>query len=293
MAPSAPRTTQVGVAILETGKVQIRPSMRSQTADRSVLLRRIVSLSDRRWTEPLPVTAILIHHPEGPILFDTGQSPKCNQPGYYPPWMPLPRLLARFSITLDQGIGARLRAHGIDPKDLKAVILSHLHHDHAGGLNDIPADVPVFVSKPHWEVFKHRLHATIEGCLPQHWPTNFSPRFLEPEEHPVGPWARSYPITKDGRVVAVDTPGHVPGHVSVIVFGDEATYFLTGDATYGLDLLDGEAVDGINDDPQEALRSVRKIREFAREAEVVVLAAHDPGIEECLAKRKVYRPREL
>jgi glyoxylase-like metal-dependent hydrolase (beta-lactamase superfamily II) len=151
----------------------------------------------------------------------------------------------------------------VKPSDFKAVVLSHLHHDHAGGLNDLPG-VPVYVSKEHWEAFKHPLHATIEGCVPRHWPKDFSPRMLEPKDQPIGPWSRTYPLTSDGRVVAVDTPGHVPGHVFLIVYGDDATYFLTGDATYGMDLLDQELTDSINDNPKVALESVRKIKEFAR-----------------------------
>lgn len=87
---------------------------------------------------------------------------------------------------------------------------------------------------------------------------------LEPKDQPIGPWSRTYPLTSDGRVVAVDTPGHVPGHVFLIVYGDDATYFLTGDATYGMDLLDQELTDSINDNPKVALESVRKIKEFAR-----------------------------
>jgi glyoxylase-like metal-dependent hydrolase (beta-lactamase superfamily II) len=116
---------------------------------------------------------------------------------------------------------------------------------------------------------------------------------LEPKDHPIGPWKRSYPITSDGRIVAVDTPGHVPGHVSLIVYGDDATYFLTGDATYGLDLLDQEFTDGINDNPKVALESVRKIKEFAAETDVVVLPAHDPAVEAYLAGNLVYKPKKV
>ena len=280
---------EVRVTILETGKVQIRPSMRSQTADRLVLLRRLVSLSDRQWTAPLPITAILIDHPEGPFLFDTGESVHRNDPGYFPRWMPFSRILAKVHIKHDEGIGARLQARGVNPGDIKGVILSHLHDDHAGGLNYLPG-VPVYLSQTHWDIFKHRFHATFEGCCPARWPANFSPRLLEAKDHPIGPWKQTYPLTSDGRDVAVDTPGHVPGHVSVIVYGDEATYFLTGDAMYRLDLLDAEETDGVNDNPTVALESVRKIKEFARQSDVVILVAHDPDVENCLAERKVFIP---
>jgi glyoxylase-like metal-dependent hydrolase (beta-lactamase superfamily II) len=59
-----------------------------------------------------------------------------------------------------------------------------------------------------------------------------SPRFLEAIDGPVGLRDRSYPTTEDGKVVAVDAPGHAPGHVLLIVFGGEGTCFLAGDSFY-------------------------------------------------------------
>ena len=66
----------ITLSILETGTIRIRPSHRTQSADRPVLLRRMkVVFGDSHWTEPLPINTYLIDHPDGPILFDTGESP--------------------------------------------------------------------------------------------------------------------------------------------------------------------------------------------------------------------------
>lgn len=43
----------------------------------------------------------------------------------------------------------------------------------------------------------------------------------------VGPFPASHPVTRDGRILLVP----MPGHVSVVVRGDGATWFLAGDAT--------------------------------------------------------------
>ncbi|KAL6853059.1 hypothetical protein ACO1O0_007612 [Amphichorda felina] len=289
------------ISFLSTGTVRIRPSMRSQPiTNQSVLMRRLRSFADRGWSEDMPIGVFLISHPDGPILFDTGESPHRNDPGFLPWWSPT-YLLNTVSISRDDGIVSQLRARGVEPSTLQAVVLSHLHGDHAGGLQDLAEaapDVPIYVSREHWEAFGHNpLHAKIQGCNPQHWPANFTPRILERTDDAVGPWKQSTKLTRDGRVVVVDTPGHVPGHVSLVVYGDDGenhgkTYFLVGDATYGLDLLDKEEPDGINDDPQTALESLRLIKQFARETELVVLPSHDPEVERLLRDSVPYKPKD-
>ncbi|KFY17854.1 hypothetical protein V492_00314 [Pseudogymnoascus sp. VKM F-4246] len=123
------------------------------------------------------------------------------------------------------------------------------------------------------------------------------PRGPLPLRHrPFGPWKESYPLTSDGKIVAVDTSGHVAGHLALIVHGESktgepTTYFLPGDATYGMDVLDREEPDGINDDPLSALQSLKLMKEFARQTEVVVLPSHDIDTPRFLAERVVYRPK--
>ena len=43
---------------------------------------------DRNWTDPMPIYAWLIEHPEGLIVVDTGESARVNEPGYPPRWHP-------------------------------------------------------------------------------------------------------------------------------------------------------------------------------------------------------------
>jgi len=279
----------ITVSILPLGTIRIRPSHRCQTANRPIVLRRLRVLTDRRWTQPLPINSYLIEHPEGPIVFDTGESPLASHPGYLPKWHPFFALAVDIRVGPDEGIGARLTQRGLARSDLKAVVVSHLHHDHGDGLADL-VGAPIYVSEEHWKVFRHHVTATLEGAVPQHWPANFSPRILQPSGEPIGPFPRSYPLTSDGKVVAVDTPGHVPGHVSVIVFSDDVAYFLGGDSTYDQDLLDAELTDGVNNNPKAAIESVRKIKEFARQHRTVILPAHDPGAAQRLADNETFTP---
>jgi glyoxylase-like metal-dependent hydrolase (beta-lactamase superfamily II) len=281
----------ITVSILQTGTVRIRPTHQTQSAKLPVPLRRARVLTDRRWTAPLPINTYLIGHPEGPILFDTGESPRATHGlgGYFPWWQPFFHVAVDIDVPKDQSIGALLAQRGLGPADLRSVVVSHLHHDHGDGLPDL-VGATVYVSREHWKAFRHYIPATMEGAVPKQWPNSFKPTILEPSGPAIGPFDRSYPLTSDGRVVAVDTPGHVPGHLSVIVFADDVTYFLLGDATYDQALLDAEKTDGVNKNPRLAIESLHKIKEFASDHPTVMLPAHDLNAAIRLVNREIYTP---
>lgn len=278
------------VSILETGTIRIRPSHRTQSATKPVLLRRAkVVLGDRGWTEPLPINTYLIDHPDGPILWDTGESPHATEKGWLPWWNPFFHNAVDIHVAPEEGIVPRLAQHGLRPQDLQAVVLSHIHHDHGDGIGDL-AGARILVAEEHWEYYRKPFRATIEGAVPQHWGKGFSPEIIRQSGPALGPWEHTYPITADGRVVAVPTPGHVPGHICLVVFADEATYFLGGDVTYDQRLLDAEKTDGVNNQPRLAVEQLRKIKEFARQRPIVVLPAHDPDAARRLADLEPYEP---
>ncbi|WP_427919186.1 N-acyl homoserine lactonase family protein [Streptomyces sp. cg40] len=283
----------IDVSMFQTGTIGVHTTRQPQPVGRPVLLRRLRLILTRRWTEPMPIGAFLVDHPEGRILFDTGEYPQARKAGFFPRWQIGMRLAFDVRIAPLQGLGAQLATHSPDPSEkISAVVLSHLHHDHTGALTDL-SDLPVYVGREHWEAYRTRFHAEAEAVVPRHWPRNFAPRFLEPTGPAVGPWPHTYPVTSDGRVFAVDTPGHVPGHLSLVVRGDEVTYLLAGDAAYTQDELDAETPDGFSADPSAAVESLRKIKEFARQEDVVVLPSHDSRAATRLANSEVYKPTRL
>lgn len=279
------------IDILRTGTIRIRPSHRNQSAGLPVALRRANVLLDRSWTDPLPINTYLIDHADGPILVDTGESPHASEKGWLPP-NPFFRVAVDIDVPADEGIGALLRKRGLAPEDLQAVVATHLHHDHGDGLGDL-ARARVLVGQEHWDFYRKPLRATIEGAVPQHWPADFSPELLEPTGPAFGPWEATYPITADGTVFAVPTPGHVPGHLCVAVLDGDVVWFLGGDVTYDQALLDAELTDGVNNRPHEAVEQLRKIKVLAAERDVVLLPAHDPDAGRRLREAEPYRPSPL
>ena len=128
------------------------------------------------------------------------------------------------------------------------------------------------------------------GCLPQRWPIWLKPELVDLDGPPVGPFPSSHPITKDGRVFLVPTPGHFPGHVAVVARGEGVTYFLAGDATYAQDDLAADRVDGVTNDPALSLATLRAIKAFAVREPTIILPAHDLDGLRRHAAGEVYAP---
>ena len=92
---------------IQTGTVAITTNWREGAGHGRVRLAH--TLLDREWTEPLPIYAFAIEHPEGVIVVDTGETARTSEPGYFPRWQPFfrfhdPETAARLAAR--QPIGA-------------------------------------------------------------------------------------------------------------------------------------------------------------------------------------------
>ena len=123
------------IRAVKTGTIRIRPSHRATDMSKPRWRRRLAIILDRDWTQPLPIYTYLIEHDEGLLLLDSGECARSTKPGWFPWWNPFFSRAVDIHVEPDDEIGPRLRSLGIDPtKDLKSLVLSHLHHDHADGL---------------------------------------------------------------------------------------------------------------------------------------------------------------
>ncbi|MCL6452620.1 MAG: N-acyl homoserine lactonase family protein [Alicyclobacillus sp.] len=161
-------------------------------------------------TITIPTAAYIIEHPRhGLMLFDTGINYRVADPEdaeVY--WGPGVRDAFGCSLTRDLAIDQQLDKLGYKPTDVKTVVLSHMHFDHAGGMCHFPH--ATFV------VQKTELRYAW-------WPDAFSKAvymyndYKDTRDYRFVQLDGDIDLFDDGSVRLVTTPGHSPGHQSMIL----------------------------------------------------------------------------
>jgi glyoxylase-like metal-dependent hydrolase (beta-lactamase superfamily II) len=251
---------------VQTGSVRIK---RAQAVGRGYGMRRQMAIFfDHEWTDWLPTFAWVIEHPEGIIVVDTGQGTHLlDSTKLLHPYL---RWEVAFRIEREQEIGPQLRGLGIRPRDVRQVILTHLHVDHDGGLAHF-MDIEIHVPRGEIRMASGWL-GMMRGYLPNRWPSWFEPVPLDLEAQSFGPFRASKRLTTAGDVVVVGTHGHTANHVSVLVQDGETTAFLAGDTSYD----DGLHLDGVSPNDRQSLATLEAIRHLARSDPTIYLPTHDP-----------------
>jgi len=265
---------------IQTGSVRIK---RAQVEGRGHgLRRRLAVFTDPHWTAWLPTYAWVIEHREGVIVVDTGQGAHLLETATS--LHPYHRWEVAFRIDRDEEIGPQLRRLGIGSRDVKRVVLTHLHMDHDGGLAHFPHS-EILVAPGELRAASGWV-GRMRGYLPNRWPSWFDPLPLHLAAEPFGPFISSRRLTEAGDVVAVATPGHTADHLSVLVQESDATVFLAGDASYDEQLMLAGRVDGVSADEHVARATLDAITRLTQARPTVYLPTHDPQSAARLAARR-------
>lgn len=217
-----------------------------------------------------PVPGVLLEVDGGWFLLDTG----FNTPILLD--LQLRRRLAHMGIE-DELVGgegdAVERAFefvGVDPREVVAVGLSHLHYDHAGGLRWFAEHAPV-----------HCQRRELEHALALDAPEPAAMMRIDFDDHRIDWRLADGDVELAPGITAVATYGHTVGHQSFVVDlaggGGFVFAFDAADLQRNLDeeLAPGSVATG---DPAEAVESIRRLKAIAAEKGYRVIPGHDPDV---------------
>ena len=273
-------TTPGGLRLhaIQTGWVQVKT--RHRTLAGPALLRLPGILLDARWTPWLPILCYVVEHPEGILLVDTGETARTADPAYFacaPGDAFFYTRNLRFALRPEDEVGPQLRRLGIAPEAVGRVVMTHLHSDHTGGMPHL-AQSRFLVSQA--DAAGHR------GALSCRFPPELRREVVALDGPPLGAFPASHALTRDGALQILPTPGHSPGHQSVLLREGDWNWLFAGDAVFDAEQLARGEVAGIVEDVGAATDSLARLRRQLGLAPTVLLPAHDPGAAARLAARQ-------
>ena len=212
----------------------------------------------------VPVTGAFIEMADGEhMLFDTGISPDILDN-----WDALPETLTHVIARFDRedDIRRHLAALGQRPEDIKIVVNSHLHWDHSGANHLFKA--ARFISQDREVRFAER-------------PDPFVQRVYFPKHYD---WIETMEVLSGDKVIKpgvamLTTPGHTPGHQSMMVrLPSGKLMILTGDAVFCPANFDPAIPPGNAHIPPDAILSIQRIKMLGEFLEAGTVICHDPGL---------------
>lgn len=174
--------------------------------------------------------AYLISHPSyGKLLFEAGHhSNIARDPGEH---LGIIHTLGLMPMVQDTGQDARsqLRARGIDPETVRDVIVSHFHPEHVGAAEEFPGARIVADRRE----IEHGLESPDYNYVRREYDGIKKWMRLDFSGAPAfGPFDGVVDLIGDGSVLVLSTPGHTPGHISLLLNLPEGPVLLTGDMAW-------------------------------------------------------------
>jgi glyoxylase-like metal-dependent hydrolase (beta-lactamase superfamily II) len=207
---------------------------------------------------------------------------------------PVPRLSRAFyhadrvHLEADETAVSRLRRMGLNPQDVRHIVMTHLDFDHAGGLTDFPW-ARVHVHAKEAAAARHRQGPVARG---RYRPAQLSHSMTE-YHTPGEPWL-GLPTLRglEGlppSIFLVPLPGHTDGHCGVALDTGEGSVLHAGDAIFmhselrpplPTPPLASAYASFMQTDREARLQSRRLLQALVREhgEEVTILCTHDPSL---------------
>src|SRR5262245_59287367 len=161
-------------------------------------------------------------------------------------------------------LASQLEQLGVKPSDIKFLAISHTHPDHIGNVGMFPQAM-LLVQKAEYE-----------------WPNPLGVGRFKPE-HPVTKLEGDHDVFGDGSVIILATPGHTPGHQSLLVkLPKTGALVLSGDAVHFRSNWENRGVPDNNTDKSKTLTSMQRIADVLAKEKAQLWINHDKAQRDTL-----------
>lgn len=219
---------------------------------------------ENQWIK-LPVMTFLIDTGSGYILYDTGSNPEAMN-GYWP--IGLQEIYPLYQ-TKEERLENQLALCGVKPEDIKTVVISHMHLDHAGNLH-LFKHADVYVPAEDFRQAQAQVHlnpdpATHGGYVKADLDVEIKQYHLVDQDFELMP-----------GVEVITLPGHTPGLLGLVVHLDGGTIIIPQDCVYSAENYGPPAkVSGLLYDTLSFFKSIEKVRALEKKYNAKVIYAHD------------------
>ena len=200
----------------------------------------------------------LIRHPKGDLVWDSGLSDELiNKPEGLEAWI--------FHLSIKKTLLSQFREIGVNPADIDFFAFSHVHNDHTGNAHYFKSSTLIMQEK-EYEVAFHS----------EKKPYNYND-YQELKKAQVLKLRGDVDLFGDGRIRFISTPGHTPGHQSLLLDLEETgPVIISGDISYYEENLKQRGIPAFNSGHEESLQSIDKILALQKKYHAQLWIQHDP-----------------
>lgn len=245
--------------VLSGGRVRMRKSTYDPSVDRGVMFE-------------MPVVSVLLRHPQGNVLFDTGCHPDVPADPHAR-WLGMEKFMIPI-MPVGDNVLTGLKAVGVEPDDIDVVVCSHLHPDHCG-CNAFFRRATCLVHAKEVAAARQP-DAVAMGFLASEWDVGL------PRDEITG----QRDVFGDGRIVLIELPGHTAGSIGARVQLDRhGTFLLAADTVSLRSTLDTRVIPRNTQDPEALAKSLDEVARIERQG-ATVICGHDDAQWQTLQGRR-------
>jgi glyoxylase-like metal-dependent hydrolase (beta-lactamase superfamily II) len=214
----------------------------------------------------------LIKHPKGWMLWETGYSESiASMPEYATP-------VLTWRWKASKTLSAQLAEIGVTPSQVTHLGFSHAHPDHVGNGSLFPT-ATLYVQEPEYDFY----------LGPRGKPPAAPANWQKLRSNPVVKLHGDYDVFGDGSVTILSSPGHTPGHQSLLVrLPKTGAVLLTGDAAHFKDNWDHRRAPVQNYNKEQTIESMDRLANIAAVNHAQIWINHDPEQTAQLKKAPAY-----